>query len=222
MAWWKWYFFLTIFFHCKTLRGCKLKSLDEKMKKMKKLEMETFHFVFPSVYVYILYFSPFNPLDTSWGWAEVQVGTVYPVVHTTVSVGKRIEWRLPSWGHRAWEHQKILQPFSERLLKVEKLEGNTVWLALLPHTEVWSLWLPVQSRSIGSGAQALPTALVGAGRQRVEPKLIAPNELKYQSDNKKPCLLLFYSSQSGTFPLPSVTFHQQILPRILHLLFYFI
>lgn len=46
----------------------------------------------------------------------------------------------------------------------------------------------MQGRSVGSDAQTLPTALVGAqagaGRQRAEPKLIALNELKYQSDNK--------------------------------------
>lgn len=46
----------------------------------------------------------------------------------------------------------------------------------------------MQGRTVGNDAQTLPTALVGAqagaGRQRAEPKLIALNELKYQSDNK--------------------------------------
>lgn len=84
----------------------------------------------------------------------------------------------------------------------------------------------MQSQSVGSDAPTLPTALVGAaagaGRQREEPKLTALNELKYQSDNKNRCVFLLYFSQSGTFPLPSVTFHQRVFPRILHLLFYFI
>lgn len=135
------------------------------------------------------------------GWSEVQAGTVYTAADTTVSVGKakkkkeqrnrfRLEvtelqnikksgslfpngcWKFPNWkATKCGERCSLTLRFDPSGFLCT-VGVSTVTLGLCQPR-----WLEHQA---------------GAGRRRAEPKLIAPNELKYQSDKQKPLRILVW------------------------------